>query len=53
MDISFLIRVMEQKVSWLNQLKVNYTVEGDLEKAMEVETQIVETQDTLNKIKQL
>jgi hypothetical protein len=53
MDISFLIRVVEQKVSWLNQLKINYTVVGDIEKITEVESQITETQDTLDKLRQL
>jgi len=53
MNISYLITIAQNKLTNLQSLKQIAEISGDLQQVVQLDSEIVETQNTLNKLQSL
>lgn len=51
MTIPELIAACERRIVWLQQLRASYNSLGDIKQVERTDSEIAETQDTLNKLR--
>lgn len=51
MTIPELIAACDRRIAWLQQLRASYDALGDIKQVERIESEIAETQDTLNKLR--